>query len=60
MEHEIMKILSCSRFSSKYDLKSYSVQKTINTIVSIKWSYQLPSRSDVAAEVDYSTHNLID
>ena len=49
-----------SKFSGKCDLKSYGVLNTINTIVSIKWPYQLPSRSDVAVEVDYSTHNLID
>ena len=29
-------------------------------IVSDEWPYQIPSRSDVAAEVDYNTHNLID
>ena len=40
--------------------KSYSVKKTINTIVLNDWSYEIASRSDVAAEVDYDTNNLID
>ena len=31
----------------------------MNTIVSNEWPYQMPSHSDVAAEVDYSTYNLI-
>ena len=25
-----------------------------------EWPYQIPSRSDVAAKVDYNTYNLID
>ena len=29
-------------------------------MVSSEWPYQIPSRPDVAAEVDYITHNLID
>ena len=38
-------------------------KKTISTIVSNEWPCKVPSHSEgseVAAEVDYSTHHLID
>ena len=35
-------------------------KKTINIIVSNEWPCQIPSRSDVAAEVGYNTRNLVD
>ena len=47
-------------FHVLFEINRIVLKKAINTTVSNEWPYQIPSLSDVAAEVDYNTHNLID